>query len=147
MEWNYYHLYYQKLYFPLLGNILTNNCQSRRCNSRHGLIFINHIISCRYRVEWRDREGYTLQESSPRGSLCHPLCHHTDVVNFHPTSACIIASTGAGEGWESCVLIQGETKMTRKSYSQCYETSQLISILQRTHFSINITFHNRHTLT
>lgn len=58
-----------------------------------------------YLVEWKDREGYVLMESLPRGVLCDPLCYESQVVNFHPTEVCVSARTRAGQGWESCAPI------------------------------------------
>ncbi|KAG7167401.1 Phosphatidylinositol phosphatase PTPRQ-like [Homarus americanus] len=58
-----------------------------------------------YLVEWKDREGYVLMESIPRGVLCEPHCYHSQVVNFHPSEVCVSARTRAGQGWESCVPI------------------------------------------
>ncbi|XP_071542800.1 uncharacterized protein [Panulirus ornatus] len=58
-----------------------------------------------YLVEWKDKEGYVLMESVPKGTLCQTRCYEDQVVNFLPSEVCVSARTRAGLGWESCVPI------------------------------------------
>lgn len=58
-----------------------------------------------YVIEWKDKEGYVLMETLPKGVLCEPSCYQDQIVNFHPSEVCVSARTRAGQGWESCVPI------------------------------------------